>query len=132
MNDMTVQSSAEQFAALPRRIFLDTSTLQTLESYGSFIWENEEPDLAASIHRIPGGCQELDALRSVFLVNERARFEFALSEHSLGEVAARGDSRYLQWAYDVMDHWEVCLFDWEDAFTGEGRILAAKLKRHPQ
>jgi hypothetical protein len=126
MNEQFSQSS-ERFAALPTRIFLDTSVLQTLQDYGGFIWENEEPSPDASIHRVPGGYQELDALRSIFLVNGRALFEFALSEHSLSEVAARRDSRFLQWAYDVMDHWEACLFEYGEAFTGEGHILAAKL-----
>jgi hypothetical protein len=32
-----------------------------------------------------------------------------LSSNSFVEVASSGDSRYLQWAYDVLDHWQTCV-----------------------
>ena len=32
-----------------------------------------------------------------------------LSENSFREVEARNDAQYLQWAYDVLDHWLTCL-----------------------
>jgi hypothetical protein len=55
-------------------------------------------------------------------VAERAPFEFALSLNSFAEVHARGDSRYLQWAYDVLDHWLACLEE-----SGAPRINQAAL-----
>jgi len=117
----------DRFAELPRRIFLDTSTLQTLQDYGEFIWESEPPSATDRIYSIPGGFQEIDSLRAIFFVNNRAMFEFALSGHSLAEVAARGDSRFHQWAFDVLDHWEACLSGYkEEAFAGTGRVLASK------
>jgi hypothetical protein len=107
------------FGALPRRVFLDSSTLQTLSGYGSFIWEGEAPAPTARIRRVPDGLEELEALRDIFLVNERAQFEFALSANSLAEVEAKGDLRYLSWAYDVLDHWEACLAAYEESpFSG--------------
>ncbi len=122
------RQSLEAFDALPRRIFLDSSTLQTLQTYGSFIFENEEPSQGDRTHRIPGHFAEIDALRVIFFVNERAMFEFALSGNSLREVADSRDPRYLQWAYDVLDHWEACLEGYGgSAFTGEGHVRAALL-----
>lgn len=118
----------EFFAAMPRRIFFDSSTLQTLQDYGAFVWEGVEPLPTDRTHRIPGHHEELRALRAIFLVNERALFEFALSGHSLDEVAAKGDRAYLQWAYDVLDHWNACVASHEaDAFNGTGAAVARSL-----
>ncbi len=36
-------------------------------------------------------------------VNQRAMFEFALSENSLVAVSHKGDAGYLSYAYDVLD-----------------------------
>jgi hypothetical protein len=120
--------SVAAFEALPRRVFLDSSALQALQDYGAFVWEHEQPSLSDRIYSIPSGFDEINALRSIFLVNERAMFEFALSEHSLEEVAAKGDRRYLQWAYDVLDHWEACLEGYAGAkVTGRGAALASRL-----
>ncbi len=124
----TKTQSAEYFASLPRRIFLDSSTLQTLQDYGEFIWENVEPSPADRIHTMPGGYDELDALRAIFFVNQRSNFEFALSKHSFEEVAAKNDRTYLQWAYDVLDHWEACLAGYAGhPFSGTGLIQASHL-----
>jgi hypothetical protein len=97
------------FYELPRRIFLDSSTLQTLQDYGSFIWEGETLPELARIERDPQGLAKLEALRAIMFVNQRAMFEFALSENSLAEVSDKGDAYYLSWAYDVLDHWSVCI-----------------------
>lgn len=100
---------ANNFDLLPSRIFLDSSTLQTLLTYGEFIWENIELHITDRLWSVPDGIHNLEALRCIFFVNERANFEFALSESSLAEVAAKKDSQYLQWAFDVLDHWLACL-----------------------
>jgi hypothetical protein len=50
---------------------------------------------------------ELDALRNIFLVNERAHFEFAVTEASLRQIAARNERGYTQWVDDVLDSWLV-------------------------
>jgi hypothetical protein len=120
--------SVRDFDELPRRLFLDSSTLQALNDYGSFVFENEQPPPDNRIYQIPGGFAELDALRAIFRVNERATFEFALSEHSLEEVAAKGDRGYLQWAYDVLDHWQTCLEGYVGpAVGGTGMAVASRL-----
>ncbi len=97
------------FEDIPHRIFLDSSTLQTLQSYGGFLYENEELDAADRIHRDPVGIRKLTALRCIMQVAQRAPFQFALSDSSFLEVTRRGDAHYLQWAYDVLDHWRTCL-----------------------
>jgi hypothetical protein len=109
------------------RIFLDSSTLQTLQDYGDFIFENRQisPD---RLQRISDGQQQLESLHLIFRVAERAPFEFALSNNSLSEVAARGDSTYLQWAYDVLDHWYACIEGYGDSpLLGDGERLAKYL-----
>jgi hypothetical protein len=98
-----------RFEDIPSRIFLDSSVLQALQTYGEFIYENLELSPADRIHRDPMGAAKLEALRCIMQVAERAPFEFALSDNSFVEVARRGDPRYLQWAYDVLDHWQACL-----------------------
>jgi hypothetical protein len=79
-----------RFDALPRRVFLDSSTLQTMLDYGGTVFEGEEPPPASSAFRIPGLLDDLEALRLIFLVNERAMFDFVLSRGSLDEVACEG------------------------------------------
>lgn len=94
---------------MPQRIFLDSSTLQTLQNYGGFLYENEPIFENDPIHRDQDGIAKLEALQSVMQIAERAPFEFALSENSFIEVERRGDRAYLQWAYDVLDHWRTCV-----------------------
>ena len=96
------------FEDMPRRIFLDSSALQALQSYGGFLYENEPLLADDRIHRDSKGVAKLDALRWIMLVAERAPFEFALSVNSFSEVKRRGDPGYLRWAYDVLDHWLAC------------------------
>jgi hypothetical protein len=98
-----------RFEDIPRRIFLDSSVLQTLQTYGGFLYENEPLPPGDRMRRDPKGVAKLDALRLIMHVAERAPFEFALSANSFVEVQRKGDSSYLQWAYDVLDHWLACL-----------------------
>jgi hypothetical protein len=111
-----------KFEDIPRRIFLDSSTLQTLQDYGGFLYENEPLVVTDPIHRDPKGVAKLGALRQIMQIAERAPFEFALSDNSFAEVHAKGDLRYLQWAYDVLDHWLACLEE-----SGEPRTNPAML-----
>jgi hypothetical protein len=97
------------FEEIPHRIFLDSSILQTLQKYGGFVYEYETIEVEDRIYRDQNGITKLEALRSIMRVSERAPFEFALSNNSLNEVRAKGDACYLQWAYDVLDHWLACL-----------------------
>lgn len=91
--------------SLPRRIYLDTSTLQKLFDYGGVIFEGEPFEPIGRAARVKDLSDELDALRMIFLVNERAMFGFVVTEASLREVEGRDEPRYTQWVYDVLDTW---------------------------
>lgn len=91
--------------SLPRRIYLDTSTLQKLLDYGDVILEGEPFQPVGRAARVKGLSDELGALRMIFLVNEGAMFEFVVTEASLPEVERRDEPRYTQWVYDVLDTW---------------------------
>jgi hypothetical protein len=117
------ESSQElkSFLDLPRRIFLDSSTFQTLQDYGEFIFEHADLPPHNRGWTIPDFYEELESLQAIFFANRRALFEFALSRRSFEEVAAKGDPWYLQWAYDVLDYWEACLESYSgEPFAGRG------------
>jgi hypothetical protein len=91
--------------SLPRRIYLDTSTLQKLYDFGGEIFEGEPFEPVGRAARVQGLADEIDALWIIFMVNERATFEFVVTEASLREVVNRTRPGYTQWMYDVLDTW---------------------------
>lgn len=91
--------------SLPRRIYLDTSTLQKLYDFGGEIFEGEPFEPVGRAARVEGLADEIGALRMIFMVNERAMFEFVVTEASLREVVNRTRRGYTQWVYDVLDTW---------------------------
>ena len=91
--------------SLPRRIYLDTSTLQKLYDFGGKIFEGEPFEPVGRAARVQGLADEIAALRMIFMVNERAMFEFVVTEASLREVVNRAHPGYTQWVYDVLDTW---------------------------
>lgn len=115
---------------IPGRIFLDSSTLQTLQDYGEFIYDGGEIEPADKIWSIPNGLENIEALRKIMLVGKRGSLQFAVSRNSLQEVLDRNRDDYLQWALEMLDYWESCLRAYEDrnsAFSGHSKALAAKL-----
>lgn len=95
----------EVWLSLPRRIYLDTSTLQKLYDFGGEIFEGEPFEPAGRSARVQGLADEIDALRMIFMVNERAMFEFVVTEASLREVVNRTRPGYTQWVIDVLETW---------------------------
>jgi hypothetical protein len=91
--------------SLPRRIYLDTSTLQNLHDFGGEIFENEPFAPVGRAARVKGLGDEIEALRMIFAVNERAMFEFVVTEATLREVVNRTRRGYTQWVLDVFDTW---------------------------
>jgi len=113
------------FEALPRRIFLDSCTAQTLRNYGGYINEGEPIPESDRIHRVTDGIANIEALREIFLINERALFEWIVSAGSLQEAHQKGDPGHMQWLWDIADHSEVCLEG--DGPTAESEVLASRL-----
>jgi hypothetical protein len=114
------------FDALPRRIFLDSCTAQMLRDYGDHIYEGEPIREADRIHRVPNGLANIRALRDIFLVNERALFEWIVSRGSMEEANDKRDPGHMQWLWDIADHSEVCLE--ADGPTVESEALGARLE----
>jgi len=113
------------------RIFLDSSTLQTLQTYGEFIYDGGELRKSYRIWSIPEGPENVDALRQLMILGSRGSIEFALSTNSLHEVQARGDISYLDWAFEMMAYGDSCLDLYDStrngsagsAFSGRGRKI---------
>ena len=97
------------FKSLPRRIFLDSCTAQTLRDYSAYIYEGEPIDDNDRIHRVTDGIANVEALRNTFLINDRALFEWIVSSGSLHEAAEKNDPGHMQWLWDIADHSDVCL-----------------------
>ncbi len=91
--------------SLSRRISLDPSTLQKLYDFGGEVFEGELFEPVGRAARVQGLADEIDALRMIFMLNERAMFEFVVTEASLREVVNRTHPGYTQWVYDVLDTW---------------------------
>jgi hypothetical protein len=75
---------------LPRRLHLDTGNLQTLFDYGEQVWENEAFVAMERDGNVTSLADEVQAMRPIMAVNERAGFEFVVTNASLHEVDARG------------------------------------------
>jgi hypothetical protein len=69
--------------------------------------------------------RNVEALRNIFLVNERAQFEWIVSRSSLQEAHDKRDAGHLQWLHDIADHSLVCLRGARP--TIESEALAARL-----
>ena len=116
---------AHPLNALPRRIFLDSCTAQMMRDYGAYIYEGEVISNSNRIHRVTDGLANVEALCDIFLVNERAQFEWIVSVASLQEAFDKHDAGHMQWLWDIAHHSEVCLED--DGPTEQSDSLAARL-----
>ncbi len=81
--------------SLRRRIFLDSCTAQTLRDYGGYIYEGEPIDASDRIYRVTDGIANIEALRNIFLINERALFEWIVSSGSLDEAGEKNDPGHM-------------------------------------
>src|SRR5438128_178566 len=120
-----MEEMADSLDQLPRRIFLDSCTVQTLRAHGSFIWDGDSIPSDSRLHRVADGYDNVEALRCIFLANERALFEWVVSDSSRREAEDKNDARHLRWFYDILDHTEVCLE--ADGPTPESETLAKRV-----
>lgn len=63
----------------PSRIFLDSSTLQTLQDYGQTIYDGEEIPPHDRLWHIPKGIENIVALRKIMHVGARGALQLAIS-----------------------------------------------------
>jgi hypothetical protein len=89
------------FKALPRRVFIDSCTVQTLRRYGEFIYDGGSIADSDNIHRIPDGLENVVALRDICQVTSRAKFQWIVSEASRQEARAKSDRDHLRWLYEA-------------------------------
>lgn len=112
----------ERFLSTPGRILLDTCIINILQDEGGFIWENELPD-GVDAEDVD---EELEALQSIFQINERASFQFAVSPLSVAEVANEQEfhrrARRVQWVLDVIDPWIIAVEDTGDRARAGGTV----------
>jgi hypothetical protein len=120
------------FEDLPRRLFLDSSALQNLETYGECIYDGGDIGEHHRIRSVPDGVGEIEALRKIMLVGQRGCFELVLSNNSFLEVEASGRVSYLGWAHEVHQYWQDLLSNYAyrgvAPFSGQGKTLAGKLE----
>lgn len=96
----------EAWHRLPRRIYLDTSTLQTIADFPDPIFEDTPFEPSGRALRTNGLAEEVTALRCILLVNDRAHFEFVVTDASFSEVVARQRPAYTDWVREVARAWE--------------------------
>lgn len=106
-------------AIIPRRIFLDTCTFQVLGDCGGFVFGEDDypevadyaPGRAPQVLRRPDAEEILVPLKRIFLFNDRANFDWIVSETSIAEVDAAGDHYNSNYVRDIIDHSLACLVD---------------------
>ncbi|WP_299003420.1 hypothetical protein [uncultured Caulobacter sp.] len=111
----------EPLSSIPERTLLDTCVLNRLYDEGGYIFDDEEP-----CDNNPNSLADLEALRAIFLVNERAHFQFLISPLSIAEIANIQDFRarggLLSWVLDVLDRWLIMLDETGDRISAGGSV----------
>jgi hypothetical protein len=111
----------------PFRVFLDSNVIQAIYEQGDAIFENLEFDSRFRRSGVESG--DVDALRALMSLQTHGSgaFEFALSAQSLKEVADRGEERYVEWAFELLDYWQARLAESAEPFGGWGEGRARLL-----
>ena len=90
---------------LPGRVFLDTCVVNFILDYGEQIHENTPPPDDAD-DRVR---QDIQALRDVFFVGNRAHWQLAISPHTWQEVRQTQDPRRRHslesWFHEIWQYW---------------------------
>lgn len=72
---------------------------------------------------------EIEALAQIFCVNTRTPFEFAVSDNTFLDVKDKKDSRFNQWFYDILDHWQLVMSEYQGSpFSVESQLMYEKAK----
>lgn len=119
-----------RFEELPGRILLDTCILNRLYDEGGYLFDGDRPAAGEVI-----ADADLQALRAIFAVNQRAAFELLVSPLSIAEVANiqdyPGRERRVRWLLDVLDHWLIML-DERGARVVDGGTVRHRFKLTPE
>ena len=120
---------ASKLIPVPGRVLLDTCILNRLYDEGGYIFDGAPPTGTEDDEEAEEEVEpDLQALRSIFLVNQRANFQLLVSPLTIAEVANTqqfGDcTRRLGWVLEVLDHWLIMLDE-----TGS-RVAAGGSVRH--
>jgi hypothetical protein len=101
---------------------MDTCIINKIFEEGYYIWEGELPDGVTDEEIDP----ELQALRAIFQVNQRASFQWLISPLSVAELANVQDfvdrEQRVRWILDVLDHWLIMLDEIEDRSSQGGTV----------
>ncbi len=121
IEQITAQDSFMQFNSIPGRIFLDTNVLQYLQDFGEYIFDNYRENekyfispKGKNISKDDPLYSQIIALHDIFVNIDRTNLEFALSQSVFDEVIKKDDGYFIQWFYDVWDHWQAVLGSYED------------------
>jgi hypothetical protein len=103
VRDVARDGGVEAWLTLPRRIYLDTLTLQTMYDYGETLWEDEPFEPLPGDRQVPGLIDEIDACATSSSSTNGRTSTSLVTEATLREVAARNEPVYRQWVDDVLD-----------------------------
>lgn len=114
---------------LPSRLLVDTCILTRLYDEGGYIFDGDPP--------ISGSAPDadLEALRLIMAVNQRAAFELLVSPLTIAEIANTQNpsvrNAYLNWVVEVLDHWLITL-DERGARVADGGTVRHRFKLTPE
>ena len=101
---------------VPGRVFLDTCLVNFMLDHGEQIHDGTAP-MGGSKHVL----RDIEALRKIMIVGQRAMWQFALSPHTYQEIAAtRNKARRYQletWFADLWSHWLAVIRENDDLPT---------------
>jgi hypothetical protein len=100
---------SRSFDLSPRRIFLDTCTVQAISDCGNYVFGEDafEDIVPSQITRRRDGAEMLHALRKIFLFDDRAAFDWIVSTSSIAETDRRRDRNQSSYIRDILDHSEI-------------------------
>jgi len=90
---------------VPRRVFLDTSSLNFILDNGAYIFNSMTPPVSLSKRQL----QDIDAFCKIFLAGKRAFWQVAISPFTYKEIISTHNANkryYLQnWFMEVWHYW---------------------------
>lgn len=91
---------------IPAGILLDTSIVSYLDTYGEQVWDNVPADPGLADQQV----RQLDALRILTALADRAHLAFAVTPEVIRQAARRPGGR--RYAEQILIHWREARFDW--------------------